>query len=334
MARDDVVDWLLEEEQPSIRYRTLTELVGRGRRDREVRDARQQILKTGWGREILDARTPTGLWADGPSQYTPKYVSTHWRMLVLSDLGVTRSDPGIAELSERWMEGFAARGGKLGGNSRGTPHHCVSANMARALIRLGYADDPRVRRTLAWLSETADPRGGWSCWGIGRNLDSWEALSAFAIYPRSAWTARMRSSVEGGAEFFLARELHRQGPRYAPWYRLHYPVHYYYDLLVGLELLSSLGHGHDPRLGTAIAWLQRKRRDDGRWNLDAVHPDVEGGPADWFRKHPKQRPIAWSPETPGRPSKMVTFRALKVLAAVGRARARPVRTKAARRRSP
>jgi hypothetical protein len=311
--RPSVLAWLLEESQPSIRYRTFTELLGRKADDPEVLKAKGQILERGWAAEILARRTAGGGWADASSQYQPKYVSTNWMMLTLSDLGLTRSIPAVAELCEFWMKGFAAKDGGLGGNSKGTPHYCVAANMARALIRFGYADDPRVRQTLGRLANEASPKGGWSCWGSGRNLDSWEAMSAFAVYPRSEWTDRMRSSVEKGAEFFLERELHRQGERYPPWYRFHYPVHYYYDLLVGLDFMSALGYGGDPRMDYAIKFLRSRQRRDGTWNLDAVHPDVLGAYGAWLKEHP---PIPFALETRGRPSKMITLTALRVLNAV------------------
>ncbi len=314
-ADEAVLGWLLEEEQPSLRYRTLTELLGRKDNDAEVREAKKQITRTGWAAEILSRSAPGAGWADGTSQYRPKYLSTNWMMLVLSDLGLSRSDARIAELCEFWMNGFAAKNGGLGGSSTGRPHYCVAANQARALIRFGYADDARVRRTIDWLVETAHPKGGWSCFGFGRNLDSWEALSVFAVYPRSKWTDSMRSAVDKGAEFFLQRELHKQGARYDPWYRFHYPVHYYYDLLVGLDFMTALGFGGDARMVYALQFLRSRRRRDGAWNLDAVHPDIEGPIAAWYARHPSQRPIPFALEKVGRPSKMITFTALKVLAA-------------------
>jgi hypothetical protein len=308
-SKVDAVEWLLEESQPSIRYRALTELLGRSATDPKVRAAKDQILEKGWAAEILSRRTPGAGWADeggrspptgispeAPSLYRPKYLSTNWMMLVLSDLGLTRSEPVIAELCEFWMKGFAAKGGGLGGNSAGTPHYCVAANMARALIRFGYSADPRVLRTLEWLVKTAHPKGGWSCWGSGRNLDSWEAMSAFAAFPREKWTEEMRTCVQKGAEFFLQRHLHQQGAPYAPWYRFHYPIHYYYDLLVGLDFMTALGYVSDPRMEYAIRFLRSRRRRDGAWNLDAVHPDVEGPIATWFATHPRQRPTPFALE--------------------------------------
>ena len=123
----------------------------------------------------------------------------------------------------------------------------------------------------------------------------------------------MQGCAERAAEFFLERGLHRQGARYAPWYRFHWPVHYYYDVLVGLDVLTELGYGADPRLGWALGLLRRKRRPDGRWALDAVHPDVGSSLRRWFAAHPKDRPTPLAFEEPGRPSKMITLRALRVL---------------------
>lgn len=308
-----VLDWLLDEAEPSVRFRTLTEVLGRSEDDPEVQEARRSIGERGWVRQILNERTSRAAWADGSSPYRPKYLSTHWRMLVLADLRAPRTLPGLRESVDYWTQRMAARGGRLGGNSKGTPHYCVSANMARALLQFGYTEDPRVRRTLDWLVDIADPKGGWSCFGLGRNLDSWEALSAFAYYPRPKWNARMLRCVELGAEYYLERHLNRQGARYPPWSRFHYPVHYYYDVLVGLDFLTRLGYGDDRRLAPAMRLLHRKRRRDGRWNLDAVHPDVMGPIAAWMRAHPKDRPTPWSLERIGRASKMITLIALGVV---------------------
>ena len=308
--------WLLEPGQPAVRYRTLTGLLGRPETDPEVLEAKARIPETGWAAEILSQRSPEGWWGDGKSLYEPKYLSTHWRLLVLADLGMSRDHPAIRRSCELWMDRFRLTGGGVGGNSKGTGHLCIVGNMARALIQFGYGDDPRIRRSMEWLVETADPKGGWSCFGRGRNLDSWEGLSAFAQYPRSHWSPAMAGCVERAAEFFLDRELHRQGAPYAPWLRFHHPVHYYYDLLVGLDLLTSLGYGDDPRLGFAVAHLRRPVRSDGRWNLDALHPDVEGPLSRWYQAHPRQRPTPLELEAPGHPSKWVTLTALRVLSRI------------------
>jgi hypothetical protein len=54
----------------------------------------------------------------------------------------------------------------------------------------------------------------------------------------------MKLALQKRAEFFLERELHKRAGRYEPWYRFGYPVHYYYDLLVGLDFMTALGSAH------------------------------------------------------------------------------------------
>jgi hypothetical protein len=120
----------------------------------------------------------------------------------------------------------------------------------------------------------------------------------------------MKRSVERGAEFYLERELFKQGHRrYLPWLRFHYPVHYYYDLLVGLDVITSLGYADDRRLKAVLQILQTKRRPDGTWALDAIHPDLGAGAGYRFRKRPQRFAL----EREGRPSKWITLTALRVL---------------------
>ena len=311
--REDVVDWLLEKTQPAIRYLTLTGLMERSEDDPEVIDTRMNLTKRGWAADILSSQLPDGSWVSGESLYKPKYRAANWMLLILSDLGLTRAEPRIAKACELWIERFAKTDGGFAMDGVSKGHLCTSGNTTRALVRFGYIDHPEVKRSFEWLVKNAAEKGGWSCFGSGRNLDSWEGMSAFAAYPSQKWTRSMKVVVEKGAEFYLEREMHLQGEHYEPWYRFHYPVHYYYDLLVGLDFMTALGYLNDKRLSHAIAILKKKRRPDGRWNLDAVHPDVEGGMGEWYSKHPKQAPAPFGLEKAGEPSKMITFRALMVL---------------------
>jgi hypothetical protein len=78
--------------------------------------------------------------------------------------------------------------------------------------------------------------------------------------------------------------------------------------------MTALGFGNDRRLKFALSVLKEKRRPDGRWNLDAVHPDLEGPIAKLYARSP---PTPFSLEPVGRPSKMMTFLALGVLKRLG-----------------
>jgi hypothetical protein len=308
-----VIDWLLEANEPSMRYLALTQLMGRGNRDEEVMEAKASIGRVGWAASLLSRQDRRGWWASPESLYRPKYISTNWMLLVLADLGMTKEDPRIGTACDGWIKSFAKKDGGFGMDGSKSSHLCVVGNTARALVKMGYVDHPSVRSSFKWMVKNANKNGGWSCFGSGRNLDSWEPMSAFAAYPRQKWTKGMNVVVEKGAEFFLQRELHIQGDDYPPWYRFHYPVHYYYDMLVGLDFMTALGFGDDRRLGFALSLLKKKRLSDGRWKLDAIHPDVEGGMAEWYSKHPTKVPTPLALEKVGEPSKMITLRALQVL---------------------
>jgi hypothetical protein len=313
-----VVDWLLEPSQPAVRYLALRDLID-GTSRGELEEARRAIPDRGWANNILSKQKQGGNWLDNEDGlYRPKYLSTNWNLLLLSDLGVTREDPRIAKSCSLWMETYARADGGFDTPGTESSEHCLVGNTARALIKFGYADDHRVGSALDLLVSTQKEDGGWHCFPSPTGtIDAWEGMSAFAAYPRQKWTRGMKAAAERGAEFFLERRLYRQGSRYDPWLRFHFPYHYYYDILVGLEFTSALGYGGDGRLKPALSRLRRKRREDGRWELDAVHPDFrdERWPR-WRSKYEKNyAPLSLEPA--GRPSKMITLRALTILKRIG-----------------
>ncbi len=314
------MDWLLEKSQPSVRYRALTELLGKTERDADVKRARREITTAGWAKELLDKQLPGGSWANEKSLFNPTFHATFWTLLVLSDLGLTKDDPRIDRACQLWMKRNGTKDGGFSQSGKTGGHLCITGNAARALVKFGYVDHPRVKRAFEWIVKNQADLGGWSCWNFGeppyhkRTLDSWEPLGAFAVYPRQKWTRTMKLACERGAEFFLERELHKQGARWEPWYRFHYPVHYYYDVLVGLDFMTALGYSGDKRLGYAVSLLKGKRRRDGKWDADANRPEPSAALTAWRRQHPISKdftPLIL--EQPGEPSKMITLTALKVL---------------------
>jgi Prenyltransferase and squalene oxidase repeat len=321
-------EWLLDTSDPSVRARALTDLLGRKQDDPEVAEARQKLGHQDWVSEILDGQIEAGQWGvpyvGADSIYWPFYSATIWQLLVLSDLGATRSDPRIDRSARVFLDRFA---GALGGTEHpidGGPSGklCVTGNVVRMMYRFGFGDDPRVRRGIEWLLDTQLPDGGWSCYGSDTtgSLDDWEALAAFAAILPADRPARMNRAIERGLEFYLSHRLSEDGAPYPPWFRLHYPNHYYYDLLVGLDVVTELGVVDDPRLMPALDWLESRRLPDGRWPLDRLHPDVEGElPDEDITAERRWGPyFAFGLEPVGLPSRWITLRALTVLHRAGR----------------
>jgi hypothetical protein len=312
-----VVTWLLEESQPAARYAALVGLLGGKESDREVRSTRSKIARVGWAYDLLRTQGPKGFWeAREPRNvkewidflYFPVFGATNWRAQVLADFGLDSTNPQIKKIADLVFE-F-----KLRLSSPFNFFHeemCISANTARMLTRFGYADDPRVQMLYDWLIQDQRKDGGWNCsQGTPGTLDVWEPLAAFASLPKSKRPPEMENAIARGAEFYLERRLFREGRSYPPWLRLHYPNHYYYDLLVGLDVLTDLGFAGDRRLRPALKILTDKRQRDGTWLMDRLHPDI--GPKTIV--HPdtdKMKPLVI--EKAGQPSKWITLKALRVL---------------------
>jgi hypothetical protein len=308
--RSDVIEWLLEDDEPSIRYLTLTQLLGKHCNDSDAESAKALITQKGWAANILSKQHADGWWISKDSLSRPKYTATYWMLLILADLGATKKDLRIAKACELWVRKFAKKDGGFAYDRARVSEMCITANTAQSLIQFGYGEHPQVKTAVRWLVKDQKENGGWRCGWRGGIIDGWEPMSLFAAIPRQKWTRSIRRAVERGAEFYLAREMHKEGKRYDPWYRFHYPTHYYYDLLVGLDFITALGFGDDRRLTYAISLLTEKRRPDGRWNLDAVHPDLGRPLADYAYA---RRITPFSLESFGQPSKMITLRALRVL---------------------
>ena len=89
MPSDSLITWLMQADTPSIRYLTLQKL--RPAADREAQFAFTEMGEHGPIPAILSNQTETGAWQGEHSFYTPKYKSTHWSMLLLSELAADPS---------------------------------------------------------------------------------------------------------------------------------------------------------------------------------------------------------------------------------------------------
>ncbi len=276
-----------------------------------MRAAVKAIGRVGWAASLLKRQFPDGHWVtpgtSAEDLYTPKYIVTNWVAIVLADLGMTRADPRIRRTAEMILDRWGRP--QLAGRDA---EICITGNAVRTLVRFGYLDHPIVQESIDWIVRTQKPDGGWHCFPSRTGtLDSWEGLAALAEVPEARRDEPMQRSIERGAEFFLRRRLMDEGkPRYPPWFRIHYPNHYYYDVLVGLRILTRLGYGADPRLAPALHWLRRKRSQDGTWALDASLPDLDAALAGYQYRN-VMFPMMLEPLH--EPSQWATVEALSVL---------------------
>src|SRR2546425_5759131 len=153
------------------------------------------IPRKGWAAEILANQDREGWWVRGETLYRAKYLSANWMLLILADLGLTRSDPRIKRACDIWIERFSrAEGGfAMEGSNKG--HLCTTGNATRALVQFGYADHPAVRSAFEWLVTNRDKNGGWGCFWGGWDFGSWGGMRAFAVDPPAKRTGGMKRAV-------------------------------------------------------------------------------------------------------------------------------------------
>ena len=80
ILKESPIDWLLEETNPSVRYFTLRDILGKSENDPRVTVAKQVIPESPLVKKILQKQNPEGYWEEPASLYHPKYKSSYWQI--------------------------------------------------------------------------------------------------------------------------------------------------------------------------------------------------------------------------------------------------------------
>jgi hypothetical protein len=343
--KESSVDWLLEENNPSVRYFTLRDVLGTHEDDPQVLAAKLAIPQSKVVKRILEKQSLKGYWEEQTNPYNPKYKSSYWQIMTLGQLGTDKSDKRVERACDYIFQ-FQLDDGGFSSHTQATAskeydwflkkerelplrdewikstvfehqYSCLTGNMAAALMRMGYADDPRVRKALEWLVKIQNKDGGWLCPYWRAHVKDTHGcfdgticpLEAFSEVPRKDLTKEMQQAIERGAGFLLMHRLFRADHHdykviNKSWLKLSFPWFYGYNILRGLDVLTKLGYVNDERLDDAVEVLLQKRRQDGTWIL-------EGAPIGRMQANI---------EAKGRPSKWITLIALRTLKRLSSAR--------------
>ena len=129
--------WLLEENNPGVRLRALTDILGLPRDHPDVTEARTLVVETLPSAHDLS-------WLDA------KGLAPIYGLTALAECGLTSDDLPIGPAADRVLsQSFDAACGDMMG--------------LRALVMLGYGRDPRVQERLALAAQAQLPDGGWLC---------------------------------------------------------------------------------------------------------------------------------------------------------------------------
>jgi squalene cyclase len=330
ILQESPINWLLEKENPSTRYFTLRDILDKDENNPEAAEAKQAILQSPVVKKILQKQTPNGNWEDPTSPYHPKYKSTYWQIMLLAQLGTDKTNPSIKKACEYAFTlqqpegGFSSatleqalkeyeiqqkKGKKLPQPQEFAAslvhehqYSCLTGNMTAAFIRIGYKQDPRVKKALEWLMKIQNQDGGWLCpyWRAhtrdkhGCFYGTICPLEAFSEIDKKHLAKQMQDTIEKGAKFMLIHHLYKADHHdykiiNPNWLTLSFPFFYTYNILRGLDVLTRLGYSKDKRLEDATRILLQKRQKDGKWILEnaptgRMHTNIEnkGQPSKWI----------------------------------------------------
>lgn len=319
----DPTEWLLEPDNPSVRYLTLTDILGKPEESEEVRQARHDIMASGVVPKILSRQDEAGCWGDPKKFYTDKYKGTVWQLIILAELGVDPSNPQIVNACEFILEnsqerdsgGFSAyRSEKSGGGLPSYVIPCLTGNMVWSLIRLGYLHDERIRKAIGWINriqrfddgDDVSPKGEpydrfQMCWGKHTcHMGVVKTLKALSEIPDEMRSEETRKTMDLAVEFLLKHHIYKKSHDLTSvakpgWLRLGFPLMYQDDILEILDILTSLNI-HDPRMQDAMDILASKQDNQGRWKLENT-----------FNGR-----FLTNIESKGQPSRWITLKALRV----------------------
>jgi hypothetical protein len=316
-----VETWLLEEENPSVRYWALQQLKGVKLPDPELVKTQKAIMQSIPIQKILSAQNPKGFWITSDNIYLPKYQASTHSLLILAELGCQRIpaiERGIEQIftCQQYSGHFRPEQPKTERAKASTLSDgvCIDANILYYMIHFGYLEDPRVQQLLSFLCTSYSQTDfGWPCRAFPINptkvfptncyMCSTKGLRALAQIPQAKRSKEISVIIKKEIEHLLSNEIYRylktpNGERKVKtgWTRFGFPLFYNSDVLEVLDTLTSLGVV-DSRMDDAIDLVVQKRGPDGKWSLD----------------HSFNGKMWVDIETKKAPSKWITLRAWRVL---------------------
>src|SRR6266705_3840284 len=316
------VNWLLESDDPSIRYLTLTEILNRPSDSKEVLAAKKQIPSGPIVKTLLSGQRVDGGFGVHPYQ---KWTGAHWRLVSLVELGIPpgfRPAVKATDLVLKWLLGEAHLSNvpKINGRYR----RCASqeGNALAVCSRLGLAEDPRVVKLAESLVGWQWADGGWNCdrdpeadhSSVNESLST---LWGLVEYQHATGDRDFLKPIERASEFFLRHRLFRSDHTgeiiHSDMVKLHYPLYWHCDILQELIILSRAGKLDDPRTKDALDIVEKKRDPDGLWHADDYYWNMK-------RKAPTKVKVSnvevvdWGRRGP---SEFITLNALRVLKSSG-----------------
>jgi hypothetical protein len=278
----DPTEWLLEPENPPVRYWTLVDILNRPSDDPEVREAQAAIPTYPPVAELLAAQKRDGYWGQRDYYLPRTSLGTFWVLSVLGDLGLTGENEHVRRacdfmFTHQRENGAFCRHRRVTGQGTVGQETCTHARIVRFLIQFGYANDPRVRKAIDWLLPIQREDGMWFCRDTGRRgclRATIDVLCLAALDPQTAAQPGIALAATAVCELLMEPRMSRYhvGDAWGTWEGLKYP-YFGFSVISALNALARLGYTlEEPRVGAAVEYLLSRQLPDGTWPLDESWP--------------------------------------------------------------
>jgi hypothetical protein len=290
----DPLPWLLEPENPSVRYWTLVELLDRPFGDPAVQAARNAIADQALVKQLFALQRPKGHWGEDEAKpYTAQgavAVLTLLHMLGVAPDERTRAGcDSFLKFCQHESGGFS-----LTKRLRSGIFPCTTGEHLPFLVYFGLECDPRVRAAFAFLIADMSTDDPLDCGRYHHQDCLWGAIAALkglAMLPVDMRSELSQGVVERMANALLGAAYDFEG-QHKRW--LTFSVPRAWDLLSALKALVAHGYAHERRFTPLLQRVLLLQDEQGRWQCGSVSR-------------------TWPIEKRNRPSKWVTLDALRVL---------------------
>lgn len=277
----NVIDWIMEGDV-SLKYLVKRHLYGID--DQQTNELRKSILTQGFGSTLCNMQDPeTNMWGGGV--YSPKYISTHYTLLELCQLGAPLFEKRFHKAIDLMFSEMWINKGKV------KPYRhqdlCVVAMMVRIASHAHFKDS-RMDEMIDYIIDHQMHDGGWNCAWERKNKPKQSSLhttlsvlEAFNDYIKNGYQYQLdkiNKLASQGVEYVLTKKLYlsvRTGEIiHKDMLKFSFPYNWRYDILRAFEVMSSLKIPYDKRMDQALDVLLKRLDDFGRIKANKKPPSL------------------------------------------------------------
>jgi len=264
---NNVLNWLIEDENPAIKYRTLIELNDKNPAD--YQDCYNKIWEQKQIKKLLSKQDSNGLWG----MKDIRDISSIQILMTFAEYGLSK-DKRI----DRYAEFIISKMNKWKHNDIDV-FTCYAPISLRSLVMLGYHDRSDVAELISAFAATQIHDGGFMC---KRMLDRKPkrkscykaAADALLLYAECKRNNILPGNSENLVNYFLRREVFYSTDKTKTFIDMHGVPKGFGPMKIGIPLfvasLLILGQGNNPILKKTWAMMEERKNEHGRFRAEGA----------------------------------------------------------------